>query len=101
MVHAALAQVNAAAKAVHAPVMDPTGRALDPAGDVQLRGSYSAHMADLMRRAGARPVRDIVDLGCATGDALPVKDIIGHGSKSCTHAWQSLSFSIDILRGSV
>ncbi len=61
-------QVNAAAKSVHAPVMDPTGKALRPDGDEQLRGSYSAHMTRHMQRAGCRPVRQAVDLGCATGE---------------------------------
>jgi hypothetical protein len=61
-------QVNAAAKSVHAPVMDPEGKLLDPEGDSQLRGSYTRNMLKLMERAGAtRPVRDAVDLGCATG----------------------------------
>lgn len=61
-------QVNAAAKSVHAPVMDPTGKALRTDGDEQLRRSYSEHMARHMQHAGCRPVRQAVDLGCATGD---------------------------------
>lgn len=65
-------QVNAAAKAVHAPVMDPSGKVMDPEGDAQLRGSYSANMLRLMERAGSRPVRDIIDLGCATGATMPL-----------------------------
>lgn len=61
-------QVNAAAKSVHAPVMDPEGKLLDPEGDSQLRRSYTCNVLKLMERAGAtRPVRDAVDLGCATG----------------------------------
>lgn len=61
-------QVNAAAKSVHAPVMDPEGKVLDPEGDAQLRGSYTANMLRLMERAGSlRPVHHAIDLGCATG----------------------------------
>ncbi|CAL8463717.1 g3251 [Coccomyxa elongata] len=61
-------QVNAAAKSVHAPVMDPEGKVLDPEGDAQLRGSYTANMLRLMERAGcSRPVQHAIDLGCATG----------------------------------
>lgn len=61
-------QVNAAAKSVHAPVMDPEGKVLDPEGDAQLRSSYTANMLRLMDRAGcSRPVQHAVDLGCATG----------------------------------
>lgn len=48
--------------------MDPEGKVMDPEGDVQLRGSYTANMLRLMERAGcSRPVQDAVDLGCATG----------------------------------
>ena len=50
--------------------MDPAGRALSPDGDAQLRGSYSAHMAALTQRAGSRPVRQALDLGCATGTVI-------------------------------
>jgi hypothetical protein len=70
-------QVEAAAKSVHAPVMDPEGKLLDPDGDAQLRGSYSANMVRLMKRAASRPVQDIVDLGCATG-AVPSHHITSH-----------------------
>ena len=63
-------QVDAAAKSVHAQVMDPEGKVLREDGDLQLRRSYSANMQRLMQQAGARPVQDVVDMGCATGGAL-------------------------------
>ena len=63
-------QVDAAAKSVHAQVMDPEGKVLREDGDLQLRRSYSANMQRLMQQAGARPVQDVVDMGCATGEAL-------------------------------
>ncbi len=63
-------QVDAAAKSVHAQVMDPEGKVLREDGDLQLRRSYSKHMQHLMQQTGARPVRQIVDLGCATGIAM-------------------------------
>ena len=61
-------QVNAAAKSVHAQVMDPEGKVLREDGDLQLRRSYSDNMWRLMQEAGSQPVQDVVDLGCATGD---------------------------------
>lgn len=65
-------QVDAAAKSVHAQVMDPEGKVLRKDGDLQLRRSYSNNMQRLMQEAGSRPVQDAVDLGCATGDqSLP------------------------------
>ena len=60
--------MDAAAKSVHAQVMDPEGKVLRQDGDLQLRRSYSSNMRRLMREAGSRPVQDAVDLGCATGD---------------------------------
>jgi len=64
-------QVDAAAKSVHAQVMDPEGKVLRKDGDLQRR-SYSNNMQRLMQEAGSRPVQDAVDLGCATGDqSLP------------------------------
>lgn len=60
--------MNAAAKSVHAQVMDPEGKVLREDGDLQLRRSFSDSMQRLMREAGSRPVQDAVDLGCATGD---------------------------------
>jgi SAM-dependent methyltransferase len=50
--------------------MDPDGKVMDLEGDSQLRGSYAANLARLMERAGLQPVKDIVDLGCATGMVL-------------------------------
>jgi len=55
-------QVNAVARAVHAPVMDPAGRRMDPAGDAALRGAFSGRLVELLAA-----VRDVVDAGCATG----------------------------------
>lgn len=62
------AQVNAAAKSVHAQVMDPEGKLLREDGDLQLRRSFSDNMQLLMQQAQSRPVEDAIDLGCATGD---------------------------------
>ena len=62
--------MDAAAKSVHAQVMDPEGKVLKEDGDMQLRRSYSANMQRLMQQAGARPVRDVLDMGCATGGAM-------------------------------
>ena len=60
-------EVEAAAKSVHANVFSATGKELDPEGDARLRGSYSTCMTQLLGEMGARPVHDIVDIGCATG----------------------------------
>lgn len=61
--------MDAAAKSVHAQVMDPEGKVLRKDGDLQLRRSYSNNMQRLMQQASSRPVQQIVDLGCATGKA--------------------------------
>ena len=66
-------QVNSVARAVHAPVMDPAGRTMDPKGDQALRAAFSGRLRALLgeARAGAvRDVHDIVDCGCATGALL-------------------------------
>lgn len=63
-------QVDAAAKSVHAQVMDPEGKVLREDGDLQLRRSYSVNMQRLMQQAEARPVQDVVDMGCATGGTM-------------------------------
>ena len=55
---------------MHAQVMDPEGKVLREDGDLQLRRRYSANMQRLMQQAGARPVQDVVDMGCATGVGL-------------------------------
>lgn len=60
-------EVTVAAKSVHATVMDPEGKTLDPEGDARLRGSYSSKMKTLLAEGGARPVRDVLDVGAATG----------------------------------
>lgn len=60
-------EVNMAAKSVHATVMDPEGKALDPDGDERLRSSYSRCMISLLGELGAREVQDILDIGAATG----------------------------------
>lgn len=36
-------------------------------GDEQLRGGYSRVLLQLLDELGIRQVRDVVDLGCATG----------------------------------
>ncbi len=60
-------QVNAVARAVHAPVMDPAGRRMDPAEDAALRGAFSGRLVELLGAARCAAVRDVVDAGCATG----------------------------------
>ncbi|KAK9836264.1 hypothetical protein WJX81_000487 [Elliptochloris bilobata] len=60
-------EVNSVARAVHAPVMDPSGRAMDPGGDAALRAAFSGRLRELMGEERAVSVRDIVDCGCATG----------------------------------
>ena len=60
-------EVTVAAKSVHATVMDPAGKELDPQGDEKLRSSYSTCILQLLEEQNARPVEDIVDLGAATG----------------------------------
>jgi ubiquinone/menaquinone biosynthesis C-methylase UbiE len=60
-------EVTVAAKSVHATVMDPEEKLLDPEGDEKLRSSYSKCMLELLEEQDARPVQDIVDIGAATG----------------------------------
>ncbi|KAG2430699.1 hypothetical protein HYH02_013696 [Chlamydomonas schloesseri] len=62
-------EVTMAAKSVHAMVMDPAGKKMDPAGDAALRSSYSARMAESLDQLGVdrSTVKHIVDLGAATG----------------------------------
>lgn len=62
--------MNSVARAVHAPVMDPAGRAMDPAGDQALRAAFSGRLRELLGEARATSARDIVDCGCATGALL-------------------------------
>ena len=65
-------QVNSVARAVHAPVMDLAGRAMDPEGDQALRAAFSGRLRALLGEARAGAVRDFVDCGCATGAQAPV-----------------------------
>ncbi|KAG2429387.1 hypothetical protein HXX76_011152 [Chlamydomonas incerta] len=62
-------EVTMAAKSVHAMVMDPAGKTMDPAGDEALRSSYSARMAESLAQLGVdrSKVKHIVDFGAATG----------------------------------
>ncbi|KAL4538267.1 hypothetical protein Ndes2526B_g03414 [Nannochloris sp. 'desiccata'] len=60
-------EVTVAAKSVHATVMDPEGKVLDPEGDEKLRSSYNRCMLQLLEEQDARPVKDILDIGAATG----------------------------------
>eukprot|EP00884_Botryococcus_braunii_P000693 jgi/Botrbrau1/10624/Bobra.154_1s0014.2 len=60
-------EVSAAARAVHATVMDPQGRALDPEGDALLRAGFTTQLRSLLGQAACSKVREVVDLGCATG----------------------------------
>lgn len=60
-------EMTVAARSVHSTVYDPEGKTLDPQGDDNLRSSYSRCMQQLMAEGGARPVRDVLDVGAATG----------------------------------
>jgi hypothetical protein len=62
-------EVEMACKVINAAIMDPAGKALDSAGDANMRTAYHEVAARLMRsmQVGDRPVRQAVDLGCAVG----------------------------------
>jgi ubiquinone/menaquinone biosynthesis C-methylase UbiE len=64
-------EVTVAAKSVHATVMDPAGKEIDPEGDEKLRSSYSRCILQLLEEQhnqnARQPVKDIVDFGAATG----------------------------------
>ena len=62
--------MNSVARAVHAPVMDPAGQTMDPAGDQALRAAFSGRLRELLGERRAAAVRDVVDFGCATGAPL-------------------------------
>ena len=62
--------MNSVARAVHAPVMDPAGRAMDPDGDQALRAAFSGRLRELLGEQRAAAVRSVVDCGCATGALL-------------------------------
>jgi hypothetical protein len=56
-------EVDSAAQTVHSPIFDAEGKAMDPRGDARLRSSYNDVMAPQLKR----PVKDVLDMGCATG----------------------------------
>jgi len=61
-------EVAMAARSVHAPVMDPENKLLDPEGDSNMRRAYHVKTRECMVDLGAiREIKDVVDLGCATG----------------------------------
>lgn len=62
-------EVTVAAQSVHASVMDPAGKALDPEGDRKLRISYSQCILSLMDAMHCNPlqVQHVLDVGAATG----------------------------------
>lgn len=62
-------EVTQAAKSVHALVMDPEGKHLDSEGDVKMRRSFNMRTRENMLDLDCNPdtVKDVVDLGCATG----------------------------------
>eukprot|EP00898_Chlorokybus_atmophyticus_P006399 jgi/Chlat1/6760/Chrsp50S06458 len=75
-------EAEVAATSVHAPVMDPEAKLLDPHGDVRLRQSYHRTMKELLP-AGFQP-RDVADLGSSVGlstfallEAFPGANVIG------------------------
>lgn len=59
-------QMETVARLVHAPVMDPEDKRLDPQGDARFRSSYSRHLQQLLPQ-GHPAIEQIVDIGCATG----------------------------------
>lgn len=54
------AQVSAAARAVHATVMDPEGRALDPEGDARLRGGFTSQLRRILGESRCAQVSFII-----------------------------------------
>ncbi|GFR41885.1 hypothetical protein Agub_g2394 [Astrephomene gubernaculifera] len=62
-------ELTLAAQSVHAIVMDPRGKELDPQGDAKLRSGYSARLKECLAELGVAEegIRSILDLGCATG----------------------------------
>jgi methylase of polypeptide subunit release factors len=56
-------EVDSAAETVHSPIFDAAGKVMDPQGDARLRASYNDVMVPQLKR----PVKDVLDMGCATG----------------------------------
>lgn len=56
-------EVDSAAQTVHSPIFDAEGKVMDPRGDARLRSSYNDVMVPQLKR----PVKDVLDMGCATG----------------------------------
>eukprot|EP00879_Flechtneria_rotunda_P009139 GHRR01009568.1.p1 GENE.GHRR01009568.1~~GHRR01009568.1.p1 ORF type:complete len:365 (+),score=126.47 GHRR01009568.1:87-1181(+) len=58
-------------QSVHAPVMDPDNKKMDPEGDYRLRSNYGKCMLQLLQQlpgnAHLTSVKQVLDLGCATG----------------------------------
>eukprot|EP00197_Chlamydomonas_leiostraca_P009764 CAMPEP_0202867472 /NCGR_PEP_ID=MMETSP1391-20130828/9455_1 /ASSEMBLY_ACC=CAM_ASM_000867 /TAXON_ID=1034604 /ORGANISM="Chlamydomonas leiostraca, Strain SAG 11-49" /LENGTH=352 /DNA_ID=CAMNT_0049547519 /DNA_START=24 /DNA_END=1078 /DNA_ORIENTATION=- len=79
-------EVTMAAKSVHAMVMDPESKKVDPEGDAQLRAAYGKRLHENMADLGVdrSKIKDVVDIGCATGlsslalmDAFPGARVTG------------------------
>lgn len=60
-------EVTAAAKSVHASVMDVEGKRLSPNGDEALRSAYGECQKQLLQQMGIENPQKILDIGCATG----------------------------------
>ncbi|KAL0049057.1 hypothetical protein WJX82_005201 [Trebouxia sp. C0006] len=61
-------EANMVSQFVHATVMDPKRKHMDPEGDAMLRSNYSTKMKQLMQEVHVNTdVRHAVDLGCSTG----------------------------------
>eukprot|EP00775_Hariotina_reticulata_P008701 gene8701-8882_t len=58
-------------RSVHAPVMDPNNKVMDPEGDKKLRSSYGQCMLQLLQGMPGAPdpaeVTSVLDVGCAAG----------------------------------
>ncbi|WIA18170.1 hypothetical protein OEZ85_009645 [Tetradesmus obliquus] len=58
-------------QSVHAPVMDPENKKMDPLGDHMLRSNYGKCMLQLMAETPGAPqpsaVQAVLDVGCAAG----------------------------------
>lgn len=60
-------EVELAAKAVHATVMDPDNKHVDAEGDAKMRAAYHSVAGRLMDQLGARKVQHAADFGAAVG----------------------------------
>ena len=83
-------EMDVAARSVHSTVYDPANQTLDPGGDDRLRSTYSAAMQQLLGELGARPVRQVLDVGAATGlsslallKAFPAAEVTGRAARVC------------------